>query len=191
MSASDAAKIRQRMDGVFAMFPRLSERSSQNAGTLERRRAADAGARSRDDVGASTALFGRAIARSGADRRSRHLPEDSGHQRRWHRACLLVEQNARYAFETASRGYVLQTGSVIASGPCARAEGSIRASKKPILAALRHQRSRTMTLAGQILARGQIRCRYRRGQRYRSRNSACIRRSRSERRLCRSGQGRG
>ena len=32
---------------------------------------------------------------------------------------LLVEQNARYAFETASRGYVLQTGSVIASGPCA------------------------------------------------------------------------
>ncbi|MGB7771241.1 MAG: ABC transporter ATP-binding protein, partial [Pseudolabrys sp.] len=32
---------------------------------------------------------------------------------------LLVEQNARYAFETASRGYVLQTGSVIASGLCA------------------------------------------------------------------------
>ena len=30
---SDAGKIRQRMDGVFAMFPRLSERSSQNAGT--------------------------------------------------------------------------------------------------------------------------------------------------------------
>ena len=32
---------------------------------------------------------------------------------------LLVEQNARYAFETAKRGYVLQTGSVIASGTCA------------------------------------------------------------------------
>ena len=32
---------------------------------------------------------------------------------------LLVEQNARYALETASRGYVLQTGTVIASGPCA------------------------------------------------------------------------
>src|ERR1700704_6394945 len=32
---------------------------------------------------------------------------------------LLVEQNARYAFETASRGYVLQTGALIASGPCA------------------------------------------------------------------------
>jgi branched-chain amino acid transport system ATP-binding protein len=31
---------------------------------------------------------------------------------------LLVEQNARYALETASRGYVLQTGSIIASGRC-------------------------------------------------------------------------
>jgi len=32
---------------------------------------------------------------------------------------LLVEQNARYALETASRGYVLQTGAIIASGACA------------------------------------------------------------------------
>jgi branched-chain amino acid transport system ATP-binding protein len=31
---NDAAKIRQRLDGVFAMFPRLSERTGQNAGTL-------------------------------------------------------------------------------------------------------------------------------------------------------------
>jgi branched-chain amino acid transport system ATP-binding protein len=33
---------------------------------------------------------------------------------------LLVEQNARYALAIASRGYVLQTGTVIASGPCDR-----------------------------------------------------------------------
>jgi branched-chain amino acid transport system ATP-binding protein len=31
---------------------------------------------------------------------------------------LLVEQNARYALETASRGYVLQTGAIIAAGTC-------------------------------------------------------------------------
>jgi branched-chain amino acid transport system ATP-binding protein len=31
---------------------------------------------------------------------------------------LLVEQNARYALQTASRGYVLQTGSITASGSC-------------------------------------------------------------------------
>ena len=35
---------------------------------------------------------------------------------------LLVEQNARYALETASRGYVLQTGAIIASGACADAQ---------------------------------------------------------------------
>ena len=32
---------------------------------------------------------------------------------------LLVEQNARYALDTASRGYVLQTGRIIANGACA------------------------------------------------------------------------
>jgi branched-chain amino acid transport system ATP-binding protein len=31
---------------------------------------------------------------------------------------LLVEQNARYALETASRGYVLQTGRIIAAATC-------------------------------------------------------------------------
>ena len=33
---------------------------------------------------------------------------------------LLVEQNARYALATASRGYVLQTGSVLVSGACTK-----------------------------------------------------------------------
>jgi branched-chain amino acid transport system ATP-binding protein len=31
---------------------------------------------------------------------------------------LLVEQNARYALETAGRGYVLRTGMIVASGSC-------------------------------------------------------------------------
>src|SRR5262249_5847143 len=31
---------------------------------------------------------------------------------------LLVEQNARYALQAASRGYVLQTGSIATSGSC-------------------------------------------------------------------------
>jgi len=41
---------------------------------------------------------------------------------------LLVEQNARYALATASRGYVLQTGAIIAAGPCAalRADPRVR-----------------------------------------------------------------
>jgi ABC-type branched-subunit amino acid transport system ATPase component len=42
---------------------------------------------------------------------------------------LLVEQNARHALETAGRGYVLQNGSIIASGSCA-ACGKTSASAK-------------------------------------------------------------
>jgi branched-chain amino acid transport system ATP-binding protein len=41
---------------------------------------------------------------------------------------LLVEQNAHYALATASRGYVLQTGSIFTSGSCQqlRADEKVR-----------------------------------------------------------------
>jgi branched-chain amino acid transport system ATP-binding protein len=39
---------------------------------------------------------------------------------------LLVEQNARYALNTASRGYVMQTGSITASGSCRELREDIR-----------------------------------------------------------------
>src|SRR5262249_14769161 len=39
---------------------------------------------------------------------------------------LLVEQNARYALQTASHAYVMQTGSIIAEGSCA----SLREDKR-------------------------------------------------------------
>ena len=34
---------------------------------------------------------------------------------------LLVEQNARIALELATRGYVLETGAIVAEGPAAGA----------------------------------------------------------------------
>lgn len=115
---NDAAKIRQRLDGVFAMFPRLSERRSQSAGTLS--------------GGEQQMLaLGRAMMSEPQllclDEPSLGLApivvQDIFQKIRAINAggtsVLLVEQNARHAFETASRGYVLQTGSVIASGPCA------------------------------------------------------------------------
>jgi branched-chain amino acid transport system ATP-binding protein len=115
---SDAAKIRQRMDGVFAMFPRLSERSRQNAGTLS--------------GGEQQMLaLGRAMMSEPQllclDEPSLGLApmvvQDIFQKIKEINAAgtsvLLVEQNARYAFDTASRGYVLQTGLVIASGSCA------------------------------------------------------------------------
>ena len=122
---NDATKIRQRLDGVFAMFPRLSERSSQNAGTLS--------------GGEQQMLaLGRAMMSEPQllclDEPSLGLApivvQDIFQKIRAINAAgtsvLLVEQNARHAFETASRGYVLQTGSVIASGPCAELKANPR-----------------------------------------------------------------
>ena len=115
---NDAAKVRQRMDGVFAMFPRLSERSSQNAGTLSggeqqmlvlgRAMMSEPKLLCLDEPSLGLApLVVRDIFRT-----IRTINESGT-------SVLLVEQNARYALETASRGYVLQTGSIMVSGTCA------------------------------------------------------------------------
>ena len=114
----EGAKVRSLMDKVFDMFPRLRERRSQNAGTLS--------------GGEQQMLaLGRAIMSEPhlicLDEPSLGLApmvvQDIFRTIKAINAAgtsvLLVEQNARYALETASRGYVLQTGSIIADGPCA------------------------------------------------------------------------
>jgi branched-chain amino acid transport system ATP-binding protein len=114
----ESAKVRGLMDKVLDMFPRLRERRSQNAGTLS--------------GGEQQMLaLGRAIMSEPhlicLDEPSLGLApmvvQDIFRTIKAINAAgtsvLLVEQNARYALETASRGYVLQTGSIIASGPCA------------------------------------------------------------------------
>lgn len=116
---NDKPKVSTLLDKIFAMFPRLSERSSQNAGTLS--------------GGEQQMLaLGRAMMSEPyllcLDEPSLGLApmvvQDIFRTIRSINAAgttvLLVEQNARYALETASRGYVLQTGSIIASGPCAK-----------------------------------------------------------------------
>jgi branched-chain amino acid transport system ATP-binding protein len=114
----EGAKVRGLIEKVFDMFPRLRERRSQNAGTLS--------------GGEQQMLaLGRAIMSEPhlicLDEPSLGLApmvvQDIFRTIKAINAAgtsvLLVEQNARYALETASRGYVLQTGSIIASGPCA------------------------------------------------------------------------
>jgi len=114
----DAAKVRGLIDKAFAMFPRLAERARQNGGTLsggEQQMLALARAMMSEpkllcldepSLGLAPRIVQdifatiRAINRAGV-------------------GVLLVEQNARYALETASRGYVLQTGRIILSGACA------------------------------------------------------------------------
>jgi branched-chain amino acid transport system ATP-binding protein len=123
----DAAKVRRLIEEIFAMFPRLRDRASQNAGTLSggeqqmlvlgRAMMSEPHLLCLDEPSLGLAPMAvrdifrtiRAINATGV-------------------SVLLVEQNARYALETASRGYVLQTGSIIASGPCAtlRADERVR-----------------------------------------------------------------
>jgi branched-chain amino acid transport system ATP-binding protein len=114
----EIGKIRGLMDKVFDVFPRLRDRVSQNAGTLSggeqqmlalgRAMMSEPHLVCLDEPSLGLApkvvqdIFGtiKTINAAGT-------------------SVLLVEQNARYALETASRGYVLQTGSIIASGACA------------------------------------------------------------------------
>jgi branched-chain amino acid transport system ATP-binding protein len=114
---NDAAKVRNMIDSVFEMFPRLRERSGQNAGTLSggeqqmlalgRAMMSEPKLLCLDEPSLGLApLVVRDIFRT-----IRTINEGGT-------SVLLVEQNARYAFETASRGYVLQTGSIIVSGRC-------------------------------------------------------------------------
>ncbi len=112
---ADKAKTRMLIERMMDMFPRLRERSAQRAGTLSggeqqmlvlcRALMSEPVLLCMDEPSLGLAplvvleIFKsiRAINRAGT-------------------SVLLVEQNARYALETASRGYVLQTGAIIASG---------------------------------------------------------------------------
>jgi branched-chain amino acid transport system ATP-binding protein len=114
----DRAKVREKIDGVFTLFPRLAERATQNAGTLSggeqqmlalgRAMMSEPKLLCLDEPSLGLApLVVRDIFRT-----IRAINEGGT-------SVLLVEQNARYALETASRGYVLQTGSILLEGPCA------------------------------------------------------------------------
>jgi branched-chain amino acid transport system ATP-binding protein len=114
----DGAKVRGMIDNIFDMFPRLRERHNQNAGTLS-------------GGEQQMLVLGRAMMSEPKllclDEPSlglapivvRDIFQTIRNINKSGTSVLLVEQNARHAFDTASRGYVLQTGSVMVSGPCA------------------------------------------------------------------------
>jgi branched-chain amino acid transport system ATP-binding protein len=114
----DAAKLRRLMEKILDMFPRLRERVRQHGGTLS------GGEQQMLAVGRAMMSDPRLIC---LDEPSLGLApmvvQDIFRTIKAINAAgtsvLLVEQNARHALETASRGYVLQTGSIIASGTCA------------------------------------------------------------------------
>jgi branched-chain amino acid transport system ATP-binding protein len=113
----DGAKINSLIERMFAMFPRLSARTRQNAGTLS------GGEQQMLALGRAMMSEPRLLC---LDEPSLGLAplvvQDIFRTIRSINAAgtsvLLVEQNARYALEIASRGYVLQTGAIITSGAC-------------------------------------------------------------------------
>ena len=121
----DGAKVRRMIDGIFDMFPLLRARAGQTAGTLSggeqqmlvlgRAMMSEPVLLCLDEPSLGLApLVVRDIFRT-----IRTINQAGT-------SILLVEQNARYALETATRGYVLQTGSILLSGACAALAGDAR-----------------------------------------------------------------
>ena len=113
----DKRKLAALIERVMQMFPRLRERDTQPAGTLSggeqqmlalgRALMSEPKLLCMDEP--SLGLAPMVVQEIFKSIRAANAAGTS---------VLLVEQNARYALETASRGYVLQTGSVIAAGTC-------------------------------------------------------------------------
>ena len=112
---NDAAAVRSDLDRMLALFPRLAERSSQSAGTLsggeQQMLALGRALMSKPrlllldepSMGLAPLMVAkifevvRRIASEGV-------------------TILLVEQNARMALESASRGYVMESGAITLAG---------------------------------------------------------------------------
>ena len=111
---NDRSEIRQDMDRVFELFPRLKERTKQEAGTMsggeQQMLAIGRALMSRPklllldepSMGLAPVLVERIF----------QIIEEINHQGT---TILLVEQNANVALEIATRGYVLESGKIVNS----------------------------------------------------------------------------
>ena len=113
---SDRSEIKEDLDRVFDLFPRLKERAKQEAGTLS------GGEQQMLAIG--RALMGRpklllldepsmGLAPVLVERIFQVIEEIN----KQGTTILLVEQNANVALEVATRGYVLESGRVVNAAP--------------------------------------------------------------------------
>ena len=121
----DRRRIAALMERAFAWFPRLHERDAQHAGTLsggEQQMLALARAMMSEPrllcLDEPSLCLAPAVVQE-IFRTIRAINAAGT-------SVLPVEQNASYALETASRGYVFRDGEIIASGPCAALRGDAR-----------------------------------------------------------------
>jgi branched-chain amino acid transport system ATP-binding protein len=115
---NDASGIREDMDRVFDLFPRLKERTKQEAGTMS------GGEQQMLAIGRALMSSPRLLL---LDEPSMGLApvlverifEIIREINKQGTTILLVEQNANIALEIATRGYVLETGTIVNSAPAA------------------------------------------------------------------------
>jgi len=108
--------IRERMEEIFRLFPRLEERPAQLGGTLS--------GGEQEMLSLGRALMGKPrllILDEPSLGLQPNLVEKMFEmvqqiQKEWGTTILLAEQNARKTLEIADSGYVLQRGRIIASG---------------------------------------------------------------------------
>jgi branched-chain amino acid transport system ATP-binding protein len=113
----DLSKVRRLIETMFEMFPQLRGRASQSAGTLS------GGEQQMLALGRAMMSEPRLLCLDEpslglAPRIVENIFRTIAAINAAGTSVLLVEQNARYALQTASRGYVLQTGSIATSGSC-------------------------------------------------------------------------
>jgi branched-chain amino acid transport system ATP-binding protein len=124
---NDASEVREDMDRVFDLFPRLRERIKQEAGTMS------GGEQQMLAIGRALMSHPRLLL---LDEPSMGLApvlverifETIRDINRQGTTILLVEQNANVALEIATRGYVLESGEIVnsASADVLREDPSVR-----------------------------------------------------------------
>jgi branched-chain amino acid transport system ATP-binding protein len=106
------AEIAEDLDRVFELFPRLAEREKQKAGTMS------GGEQQMLAIGRALMARPRLLmldepSMGIAPILVQRIYETIGEINRQGVTILLVEQNANYALDISSRGYVLETGRVV------------------------------------------------------------------------------